>query len=269
MNLHQKLLEIQKTVAYLKKDNKGFQYQYVSSSQTVAKVRDKMDELGVLLIPRVTSYRVERAESENDRGKMSVQYFTEIAMDMEWVNVEEPADKLICPWYAQGKDSGEKGVGKALTYGEKYFLLKFFHIATDQDDPDAFQEKRVEAGKRGTRPTVVPLAPPPSEPLQAMNSGRPVPLNPWVGKLVSIGEAVSGSTNGKPWTYWDIETQEMNLVTFDKGIAEVAAIAIQENNDVEMIWKLKRSAKTGEERCLAENIMILETMDREFQRKVG
>jgi hypothetical protein len=46
------------------------------------------------------------------------------------------------PFYAQGVDiAGEKGVGKALTYGEKYFLLKTFNIATDKDDPDAFQEK--------------------------------------------------------------------------------------------------------------------------------
>ena len=29
--------------------------------------------------------------------------------------------------------AGEKGVGKALTYGKKYFLLKFFNIATDKD----------------------------------------------------------------------------------------------------------------------------------------
>ena len=39
-------------------------------------------------------------------------------------------------------DDGEKGVGKALTYAEKYFMLKFFNIPTDKDDPDSFQKKR-------------------------------------------------------------------------------------------------------------------------------
>ena len=40
-------------------------------------------------------------------------------------------------FYGQGVDiSGEKGVGKALTYAEKYFLLKFFNIPTDEADPD-------------------------------------------------------------------------------------------------------------------------------------
>ncbi|MNP04955.1 ERF superfamily protein [compost metagenome] len=49
---------------------------------------------------------------------------------------------IECPWYSQGVDiAGEKGVGKALTYGEKYFILKFFNIPTDKDDPDTFQKK--------------------------------------------------------------------------------------------------------------------------------
>jgi len=63
-------------------------------------------------------------------------------MTMMWVNIDDPSDTAKVSWYAQGVDlAGEKGVGKALTYAEKYFLLKTFNIATDKDDPDAFQEK--------------------------------------------------------------------------------------------------------------------------------
>jgi hypothetical protein len=61
---------------------------------------------------------------------------------MTWVNAENPEETIECPWYGQGVDiAGEKGVGKALTYAEKYFILKQFNIATDKDDPDAFQGK--------------------------------------------------------------------------------------------------------------------------------
>ena len=35
----------------------------------------------------------------------------------------------------------DKGLGSALTYGERYFLLKFFHIQTDYDDVDARQDE--------------------------------------------------------------------------------------------------------------------------------
>lgn len=34
-----------------------------------------------------------------------------------------------------------EGIGKALTYAEKYFLLKQFNIPTDNDDPDSFQQR--------------------------------------------------------------------------------------------------------------------------------
>jgi hypothetical protein len=44
----------------------------------------------------------------------------------------------------EGTDFGERGVGKCYTYNEKYFLLKFFNIATDKDDPDSFQKKNAE-----------------------------------------------------------------------------------------------------------------------------
>lgn len=249
MSLHTKLLEIRKAVPYLKKDNQGFQYNYVSSSQALGSVREKMDELGVLLIPSVKNKQVLEYQSK----KEGTLFLTGLDMSFTWLDTSNPSDSFTVEWYAQGSDSGERGVGKAYTYAEKYFLLKFFNIPTDKDDPDAFQKKRVEAGKRSTK--VLPAAKP--VPAQ-MKNGAPVPANPWVGKLVSISNPVSGSTNGRDWTYWEIETPEMNLVTFDKGIPEVCAIAIQDHVDVELVWKFKKSAKTGEEKCLAEAIRLLD-----------
>jgi hypothetical protein len=62
---------------------------------------------------------------------------------MTWVDTES-GEELSIPWYGQGVDlAGEKGVGKALTYAEKYFILKQFNIPTDKDDPDAFQDKNI------------------------------------------------------------------------------------------------------------------------------
>ena len=129
--LHMRLLEIQKSVDYLKKDNQSKQYNYVSSSQTLAAIRGLMDEESLLLVPAVTSANVHPGVVYS--GKM---HLTEMHMTFTWVCADNPEDKLECGWYGQGVDDGEKGVGKALTYAEKYFLLKFFHIATDKDDPD-------------------------------------------------------------------------------------------------------------------------------------
>jgi len=95
-----------------------------------------MDERGVLLIPEIISGLIH--EKSQIGGKMHV---TELKMKMTWVDAENPQETIPCEWYAQGTDQHEKGVGKALTYAEKFFILKFFNIATDQDDPDSFEAK--------------------------------------------------------------------------------------------------------------------------------
>lgn len=136
MNIYQKLIEVRKTVPYLQKESKGYQYNYCGSSQVLSAVRAKMDELGLLLVPRVLSHTL------HPKGEADVkEHLTELEMEFTWVNAEKPEETIVCPWYGQGLDTGEKGVGKALTYAEKYFMLKFFNIATDKDDPDSFQEK--------------------------------------------------------------------------------------------------------------------------------
>ncbi len=141
LTLHQKLLEIRKSVDYLKKESLGKQYKYVSSSQVLGNVRKKMDEYGVLLMPSVNNVNLhEKQESIEDRTRST--YFTELFMTMTWIDVDNSSDRIDLSWYGQGMDiAGEKGVGKALTYAEKYFILKFFNIATDKDDPDSFQNK--------------------------------------------------------------------------------------------------------------------------------
>jgi len=143
MNIYQKLNEIHKQVGYIKKGQRGKQYQYVGSSDVLAVVRSHMNEQGVLLLPSIKNAKVSDFYTKTE----TLQLFTEIDMTMTWVNADNPDEKIELDWYAQGMDlAGEKGVGKALTYAEKYFLLKFFNIATDDMDPDAFQDK-VESSK--------------------------------------------------------------------------------------------------------------------------
>jgi len=144
MNIYQKLIEVRKAVPFLKKENEGYQFKYVSSSQTLAALREAMDANGLILIPKVLSERVQ--DHTTDRGKHS--YFTILNIEFTWVNADNPDEKIVCPWAGQGLDEGEKGVGKALTYAEKYFMLKFFNVPTDKDDPDADQKKPEAPGTR-------------------------------------------------------------------------------------------------------------------------
>lgn len=154
LNIYQKLIEVRKAVPYLKKESEGGQYKYTGSSQVLGSIKSKMDELGLLLIPGITNHvlhesPIEYKDKEGHITKRTTTYFTELEMTMTWINAEKPDEKIERTWYAQGVDiAGEKGVGKALTYGEKYFILKFFNIPTDQMDADAFQKKYDEDDKK-------------------------------------------------------------------------------------------------------------------------
>lgn len=145
LNVYRKLLEVRRAVPYLQKTANGHQYNYVGSSAVLAAVRDKLDEQGLLLFPNVVKRELSQSAVENKDKygnlKRTTTYFTELFIEYTWVDVET-GESVTVPFYAQGIDvGGEKSVGKALTYSEKYFLLKSFNIPTDQDDPDSFQQK--------------------------------------------------------------------------------------------------------------------------------
>lgn len=167
MNIYQKLVEVRKAVPYLQKEDKGGQYAYVGSSQVLSSLRAKMDELGLLLVPSVIGTKVSESTVEytekdkwgNQKPKKTTTYFTELNLEMTWINAENPEEQIKVQWYGQGVDiAGEKGVGKALTYAEKYFLLKQFNIATDKDDPDSFQHDKPEQPKHDIEASEIPNA---------------------------------------------------------------------------------------------------------------
>lgn len=133
--IYKKLLELQKTVKGLGRDAKGAGYDYVSGSKLLSFVRPKMDELGLLLKQEVVGIEYHR-EDYNTRNGAKAEMFTSVSMRFTWVDAEsgETDENLF---HANGMNGWDKGLGSALTYGERYFLLKYFHIATDEDDVDA------------------------------------------------------------------------------------------------------------------------------------
>ena len=58
-------------------------------------------------------------------------------MKYVWVNAENPEERIEIPWQTMGQqDDISKAFGSGLTYSERYFLLKFFGVPTDDDDTD-------------------------------------------------------------------------------------------------------------------------------------
>lgn len=139
MSLLQKLVEIQKSVRALGKNSSAgvgvSAYRYVSGSKVLDFIRPKMDELGILLVQQIDSIENERIDYNTKNGVKS-ELLSKVDMTFTWIDAES-GDKLSVPFGANGMNNWDKGLGSALTYAERYFLLKFFHIATDEDDVDA------------------------------------------------------------------------------------------------------------------------------------
>lgn len=150
MNIHQKLIEVRKTIKGFNKDTKGFNYSYVSGNQILRAIKNKMDELGILLIPEVDydSLSWHKHEYTNVKGQDKLDFIIQGKMIYKWINADNPAEDYInVPWLMVGQQSDDisKAVGTALTYNERYFLLKFFNCPTDEDDPDNKQGEDYQA----------------------------------------------------------------------------------------------------------------------------
>ena len=74
-------------------------------------------------------------ESADKNGVVKKQLFERIEVVYRFVNMEEPKEFIDITSYGDGVDSQDKSVGKAMTYADKYALMKAYKIITG-DDPD-------------------------------------------------------------------------------------------------------------------------------------
>ena len=139
MSLYQKLVELRKHVGCLVKDQEGYGYNYVTGNQILAKVKDKMNELNLVLLPSACvgeTFYIHDYTTANGVDKTDFIVMGE--MSYTWVNADDPNEKLVVPWAYYGQqDDISKAYGSALTYSERYFWLKMLGLPTDEDDPDS------------------------------------------------------------------------------------------------------------------------------------
>lgn len=151
LNLYQKLAKIRKPVEVMQRNKSGFGYKYVTDTELLAKISGLMDKYGVSLVPSVVpnSTKVEPYSYEKTKGGKT-ETVNEILVhgDMKytWVNNDDPTEQIVVDWVMVGHQSdGSQGFGSALTYSMRYFLLKYFGVATPDDDPDSWRSKQKEA----------------------------------------------------------------------------------------------------------------------------
>ena len=112
-----------------------------------------MDELQVVLIPSVDydTFNWEKHLYKNKDGYEKLDFIVQARLTYKWVNAEEPTDFIEVPWVMVGQQADDisKAVGTAMTYNERYFLLKQFGLPTDEDDADAKTETSAYGARSG------------------------------------------------------------------------------------------------------------------------
>jgi hypothetical protein len=142
MKIYEKLLTIQKRINGLGKDKSTYNYKYVTGDKLLGEIKPMMNDLGLLLKQEIISIENTRQDYSAAKGNKS-EILSKVMMKFTWIDVET-GEKDENLFGANGQNDWEKGLGSALTYGERYFLLKYFHIATDEDDIDNDKRKTSE-----------------------------------------------------------------------------------------------------------------------------
>lgn len=140
LNLFQKLLKIQQEVVGLGKDKSSFNYKYVTGSKVLEHIKPIMNNYGILLKQEVVSIDNDKIDYLTAKGIAKVEVLSKVMMKFTWIDAET-GEKDENSFGANGFNEFEKGLGSALTYAERYFLLKYFHINTDEDDIDNPERK--------------------------------------------------------------------------------------------------------------------------------
>lgn len=165
MSIYQKLAGIRKMVEVIRKNKSGYNYKYVSEDEILARVTAGMDKYHVLLYPgivpntaAITPYNYTKVKSAKNGDKIEEsvnEVLVNADMTFTWVNLDNPSDQLIVPWVIVGQQSdASQAVGSGLSYLHRYFMLKFFQIATPDDDPDNWRSKKLEAAEAEERQIV-------------------------------------------------------------------------------------------------------------------
>lgn len=147
LNLYQKIADVKANIDGFTKDKKSYNYSYVSGSQVLHRIREKMLEHKLLLFPYTANETCEQIEvtrfnKKANKEVTTTEFLVKLKMIYTWINADNPQEKQTVDFWATGQqDDPAKAYGTALTYAERYFLMKFFNIPTDEDDADAKEKQ--------------------------------------------------------------------------------------------------------------------------------
>lgn len=145
MNIYQRIDAITSELAVVAKNltvqtGKDRSYKAVGERDIIDAVKPLEHKYGVMSYPvsrEILDDETLTSESTGYNGTPVVKttFYIKIRTKYRFVNIEKPEELIETETISDGIDSGDKGGGKAMTYGDKYALMKVYKISTGED-PD-------------------------------------------------------------------------------------------------------------------------------------
>ena len=128
-------------------------YKAVGEADVLAAVKPLEEKHGVYSYPysrKIVEADLVTTTSEY-QGKVTEKSnrYLRIETVYRFVNIDNPDEYIDITTYGDGIDPQDKAVGKAMTYSDKYALLKAYKIITGED-PDQFKSEEGKTEKKLT-----------------------------------------------------------------------------------------------------------------------
>lgn len=153
MSIYQKILEAQKKIGYVAKNgtNTFHKYQYATEADILDAVKKAYNEAGLVVTTSTTSElgSFEPLQKIDYNGNTVTEIVRWAKVTLSFKVIDAESGESECGTFeGYAEDKGDKAIYKATTGANKYFLMKFFGVATG-DDP----ENESEQGGGGHTPT--------------------------------------------------------------------------------------------------------------------
>lgn len=231
-NVYQKISAIISSLGLIGKDSTAPTamggYKFTSHAALLGHLRHELTTRNVVIRPsgeellKSTAIEKKSVVMQNNQPveKTSYNFHSIVKFNFTVVNGDDPLDFFVDSWIGEGMDTGDKGIQKAGTSAEKYYLMKLFKVG-DKDDPDAIDTDgttRVESqsavmNNKPNSPTpYVPSLTPPAITGQAMQS------NGELEKLVQDAGLSTPDTNQSELSPEELKNRLDALVWFGEQL---------------------------------------------------
>lgn len=159
------------------------------------------------------------------------QFFMRVETVYRFVNMDKPEEYIETTTYGDGMDSQDKSPGKAMTYADKYALLKGYKIVTG-DDPDQNASEDITRNKNQGKTQKVDKVTP-TEMQQDTEALKAKPIDDMKIKALESELNRTGATKpGLLKTYKVAEIKNLNLQQWQDAMKKLEKVKDKPKTDL-------------------------------------